>query len=108
MSSEPRRFRPESADKDGESTRSWVPLCFVRVLINVWPGLSINVAADNGHTIAWPGSIPIMAILTAIAFISPAVAVAGFVAVIIAYVLPLAALIARTGRRLMPARGGVR
>ncbi len=49
-----------------------------------------------------------MAILTRIAFISPAVAVAGFVAMIIAYVLPLAALIARTRRRLMPARRGVR
>jgi len=68
----------------------------------------LSSSQRRAHTIAWSVSIPIMAILTAIAFISPAVAVAGFVAVIIAYVLPLAALIVRTRRRLMPARRGVR
>jgi uncharacterized membrane protein len=66
----------------------------------------LSPSQRRAHTIAWSVSIPITAILTAIAFINPAVAVGGFVAVIIAYVLPLAALIARTRRRLMPARRG--
>lgn len=38
----------------------------------------------------------------------PPIALAGFVAMIITYVLPLAALIARTPRRLILARRGVR
>jgi hypothetical protein len=40
-----------------------------------------------------------LAILTAVAFISPQIAVAGFIAVIVAYVLPLAALVARVAHR---------
>lgn len=54
----------------------------------------------RAHTIAWAAAIPVLAILTAVAFMSPAVAVAGFLAVIVAYVLPLAALILGVGRRI--------
>ena len=56
----------------------------------------------RAHTIAWAAAIPVLAMLTAIAFVSPQVAVAGYLAVIVAYILPLAALVARIGRRLVP------
>jgi uncharacterized membrane protein len=56
----------------------------------------------RAHTIAWAAAIPVLAVLTGIAFISPQVAVAGYLAVIVAYILPLAALVARIGRRLVP------
>ena len=59
-------------------------------------------AQRRAHTIAWAAAIPILAILTAIAFISPQVAVVGYIAVIVAYVLPLAALVARIARRSAP------
>ena len=70
----------------------------------------LSDAQRRAHTLAWGAAIPVLAILTAIAFISPQVAVAGFIAVIVAYVLPLAALVARTlGRttRLGGGSGGV-
>lgn len=53
----------------------------------------------RAHTIAWAPSIPVAAVLTAIAFISPALAVAGFVAMIVAYVLPIATFVAVKDRR---------
>jgi uncharacterized membrane protein len=62
-----------------------------------------SATARVAHTIAWSSSIPVLAILTTIGFVSPAIAVGGFVAVIVAYVLPLAAVIARTGNLLTPA-----
>jgi uncharacterized membrane protein len=55
----------------------------------------------RAHTIAWAAAIPVLAMLTGIAFISPQVAVAGYLAVIVAYILPLAALVGRIGRRLV-------
>ena len=62
----------------------------------------LSGAQRRAHTIAWGAAIPVLAILTAIAFISPQVSVAGFIAVIVAYVLPLAALVARVGPRSAP------
>jgi len=59
----------------------------------------LSDAQRRAHTVAWAAAIPILAILTAVAFISPQVAVAGFIAVIVAYVLPLAALVARVAHR---------
>jgi uncharacterized membrane protein len=62
----------------------------------------LSDAQRRAHTLAWGAAIPVLAILTAVAFISPQAAVAGFIAVIVAYVLPLAALVARIGRRSAP------
>ncbi len=47
MSSEPSRFILSFAGRDSEATRSLLPPASL-VPINVCPGLSINVAADNG------------------------------------------------------------
>ena len=66
----------------------------------------LTAAQRRAHTIAWGAGIPVMGLLTAIAFVNPGVAVAGFVAVIVAYVLPLARIIARIGRRWLPSRRG--
>jgi len=62
----------------------------------------LSDAQRRAHTLAWGAAIPVLAILTAIAFISPQVSVAGFIAVIVAYVLPLAALVARIAPRSAP------
>jgi uncharacterized membrane protein len=65
----------------------------------------LSGAERRAHTIAWAAAIPVLAMLTGIAFVSPQVAVAGYLAVIVAYILPLAALVARIGRRLVPSPG---
>jgi uncharacterized membrane protein len=57
------------------------------------------------HTIAWGPSPFILAILTAIAFVHPIVAVAGYLAVVLIYVLPVPALLALWKRRYRVASG---
>lgn len=56
----------------------------------------VTASKRRAHTMAWGASPLVIAILTAIAFISPTVAVVGFVAVIFAYMLPLGRLLTRT------------
>lgn len=47
----------------------------------------------RAHTLAWLPGPAVIAVLTAVAFLSPTAAVAGFVAVVLLYVLPLPRLI---------------
>jgi len=50
-------------------------------------------------SLAWAPAPLVVALLTAVAFISPAVAVAGFLAVVLVYVLPVPRLVALRQRR---------
>lgn len=62
-----------------------------------WARLTIpELTPDHrrAHTIAWGISIPVMAILTAIAFLSPSFAFVGYLIVIAAYLFPMAGVIA--------------
>ena len=53
----------------------------------------------RAHTIAWGPAPLVVAILTAVAFVNPDVAVAGYVATVFAYVLPVPRLVALAQRR---------
>lgn len=53
----------------------------------------------RAHTIAWGLAIPVMAILTAIAFLSPTIAFAGYIVVIVVYMFPITAIVAWKDRR---------
>jgi uncharacterized membrane protein len=53
----------------------------------------------RAHTLAWAPAPFVVAALTAIAFLNPPLAVAGFVAAVIVYVLPVPALVALVHRR---------
>jgi len=59
--------------------------------------LTTGVLTDmerRAHTLAWAPSPFVLIVLTLIAFVSPAVAVVGFVAIVLLYVLPVPRLLA--------------
>jgi uncharacterized membrane protein len=60
---------------------------------------ALSAAKRRAHTIAWGPAPLVVAILTLLAFASPQLAVAGFVAVVVLYVLPVPRLVARGKRR---------
>jgi uncharacterized membrane protein len=55
---------------------------------------SLSDAERRAHTIAWGSAPLVVATLTAVAFASPSVAVAGYVATLLVYVLPFPRLLA--------------
>jgi uncharacterized membrane protein len=57
---------------------------------------ALTTAERRAHTVAWVPAPIIIGVLTLIAFVSPVLAVTGFVAIIVLYVLPTPALVART------------
>jgi uncharacterized membrane protein len=59
----------------------------------------LSARERRAHTIAWGPAPLIVAALTAVAFASPTVAVAGYVATIFAYILPVPRLVALKQRR---------
>jgi uncharacterized membrane protein len=61
------------------------------------PSLSAN--QRRAHTVAWAPAPFVMAALTAIALVSPVLAVAGYIAVAFAYILPVPRLVALKRRR---------
>jgi uncharacterized membrane protein len=61
------------------------------------PGLTAR--ARRAHTIAWAPAPLVVAALTAVAFVNPALAVAGYVATVVFYVLPAPGLVALVQRR---------
>ncbi len=60
---------------------------------------ALSARARRAHTIAWGPAPLVVAILTAVAFVNPEVAVAGYVATVFAYVLPVPRLVALRQRR---------
>jgi uncharacterized membrane protein len=59
----------------------------------------INAQQRRALTIAWAPAPLVVALLTAVAFVSPTVAVAGYVAIVLVYVLPVPRLVALAQRR---------
>jgi uncharacterized membrane protein len=57
----------------------------------------------RAHTVAWAPAPIVMAVLTGIAFANPQLAVAGYVATVFVYVLPVPRLIALKHRTSRPA-----
>jgi uncharacterized membrane protein len=57
---------------------------------------ALTSAERRAHTVAWVPAPIIIGVLTLIAFVSPVLAVTGFVAIIVLYLLPTPALVART------------
>ena len=60
---------------------------------------TLSARERSAHTIAWGPAPLVVAALTGIAFVSPRVAVAGYVASVFAYVLPVPRLVALKRRR---------
>jgi len=60
---------------------------------------SLSATQRRAHTLAWAPAPVAVAALTAVAFFNPPLAVAGFVAAVFAYVLPLPRLLALKSRR---------
>jgi uncharacterized membrane protein len=60
---------------------------------------TLSALEIHAHTIAWAPAPLVMAILTAVAFANPMAAVAGYVAVVFVYVLPVPSLLALWKRR---------
>jgi hypothetical protein len=59
----------------------------------------ISAQQRRALTIAWAPAPLVVALLTAVAFVSPTVAVAGYVAIVLVYVLPVPRLVALAQRR---------
>jgi uncharacterized membrane protein len=59
----------------------------------------ISAHQRRALTIAWAPAPLVVALLTAVAFVSPTVAVAGYVAIVLVYVLPVPRLVALAQRR---------
>ena len=59
----------------------------------------LSVQQRRALTIAWAPAPLVVATLTAVAFVSPTVAVAGYVAIVLVYVLPVPRLVALAQRR---------
>jgi uncharacterized membrane protein len=66
----------------------------------------ISAQQRRALTIAWAPAPLVVALLTAVAFVSPTVAVAGYVAIVLVYVLPVPRLVAlaQRPRRAQPSR----
>jgi hypothetical protein len=60
---------------------------------------ALSARERRAHTIAWGPAPLVVAILTAIAFASPPLAVAGYVMAVLAYILPVPRLVALAQRR---------
>jgi uncharacterized membrane protein len=60
---------------------------------------ALTASMRRAHTLAWGPAPLVVAILTAVAFANPNVAVAGFVVLVLVYVLPVPRLLALTQRR---------
>jgi uncharacterized membrane protein len=60
---------------------------------------ALSARERRAHTIAWGPAPLVVAILTAIAFASPPMAVAGYVMAVLAYILPVPRLVALAQRR---------
>ena len=69
---------------------------------------ALSARERRAHTIAWGPAPFVVAILTAIAFASPPLAVAGYVMAVFAYILPVPRLVAlaQRRRRAQPSHGG--
>jgi uncharacterized membrane protein len=59
----------------------------------------LSASQRRAHTIAWGPAPLVVAALTAVAFVNPTLAVAGFVATVFVYVLPVPRLVALGKRR---------
>src|SRR4029077_9179610 len=58
----------------------------------------------RAHTTAWGFAPLVVAALTAVAFVNPKMAVAGYIATVVLYVLPVPGMVARHRRQLRSAR----
>jgi uncharacterized membrane protein len=69
---------------------------------------TLSARERRAHTIAWGPAPLVVAILTAVAFASPHLAVAGYVATVFVYILPVPRLVALKQRRhhMQSGRGG--
>jgi TMEM175 potassium channel family protein len=68
----------------------------------------LSARQRRAHTIAWAPAPFVVAILTLVAFVSPPVAVAGYLALVLVYVLPVPRLVAQwdRGRRARSGHSG--
>jgi len=68
----------------------------------------LSARQRRAHTIAWAPAPLVVAILTLVAFVSPPVAVAGYLALVLVYVLPVPRLVAQwdRGRRARSGHSG--
>jgi hypothetical protein len=60
---------------------------------------ALSASQRRAHTIAWGPAPLVVAMLTAVAFVNPTVAVAGYVTLVFVYILPVPRLVALAQRR---------
>ena len=68
----------------------------------------LSARQRRAHTIAWAPAPFVVVILTLVAFVSPPIAVAGYLALVLVYVLPVPRLVAQwdRGRRARSGHSG--